>query len=210
MRACLFSIKRTIKKTAMAIQVTELHNIMPIVNIPSVLTHGILCHEHAAKLPHSDVSMKDIQDRRNKVKVPGGLMLHRYANLYFHARNPMLFKRKDHADQLCILKVSTDVLNIAGAVITDQNASSHYVKFLHPTAINMLQLEQIFADDWRHHDQIAYWRHKSQKCAEVLIPHKISPSLIIGAHVVSQSAQTSLREVGFSQPISITPYLFFR
>lgn len=116
----------------MPIQVTELHNIMPIANIPSVMAHGILCHEAAARLEHYDVSMQTIQDRRDKVQVPGGLKLHRYANLYFHARNPMLYKRLDHITTLCILRVSTDVFYIEGAVITDQNASSDYVRFLPP------------------------------------------------------------------------------
>lgn len=192
-------------------RVTELHNIMPIVNIPSVMEHGILCHERASRLEHYDVSMQTIQERRDKVQVPGGLKLHRYANLYFHARNPMLYKRIDEITSLCILRVSTDVFYIRGAVITDQNASSNYVRFLPPTALNQLQLDQIYADDWRHpNNPIAYYRHKSQKCAEVLIPHQIPPDYIIGAYVVNQTAQTALQNIGFSQPVTIDSYLFFR
>lgn len=83
---------------------------MPIANISSVLVHGILSHEQAAKLDHQSVAMTDIQDRRDRVQVPGGLKLHQYANLYFHARNPMLFKRKAQAESLCVLRVSTTVL----------------------------------------------------------------------------------------------------
>lgn len=194
----------------MPVQVTELHNIMPIANIPSVMEHGILCHQAAAKLAHYDVSMQAIQDRRDKIQVPQGLKLHQYANLYFHARNPMLYKRQAQAQALCILQLSIEVFNIPGAIITDQNASSNYVKFLPPTALNQLQLDQIYAEDWRHEDQIAYWRHKSQKCAEVLIPHQITPDYIIGAYVVNQTAQAALQNRGFSQPITINSYLFFR
>lgn len=194
----------------MSIQVTELHNIMPLANIPSVLRHGILCHAQAARLPHSDVSMHDIQDRRDRVQVPQGLKLHQYANLYFHARNPMLFKRKDQAETLCILRVSTAVFNLHGTIITDQNASSNYVRFLPPTALNELQLDKIYAEDWRHSDQISYWRHKSQKCAEVLVPHKIAPAYLIGAYVVSEKTQQLLEKQGFPHPIDINPFLFFR
>lgn len=32
-------------------RVTELHNIMPLANIPLVLQHGILSHEEAANYP---------------------------------------------------------------------------------------------------------------------------------------------------------------
>ncbi len=192
-------------------RVTELHNIMPIANIPSVIQHGILCYHAAARLAHDDVSMPTIQDKRDKVQIPGGLKLHRYANLYFHARNPMLFKRQQQANQLCILRVSTDVFHIDGAIITDQNASSNYVRFLPPIALNQLQLEQIYAESWTHpNDPIAYYRHKSQKCAEVLIPHKITPDYIIGAYVVNKKAQITLQKNGFTQPITINRYLFFR
>ncbi len=129
----------------MPARVTELHNIMPIANIPSVMAHGILSHQDATRLVHADVSMQAIQDRRDKVQVPQGLKLHQYANLYFHARNPMLYKRLDQVESLCILRVSLDVFKIDGTVLTDQNASSSYARFFPPTALNQLQLEQIYS-----------------------------------------------------------------
>jgi ssDNA thymidine ADP-ribosyltransferase, DarT len=67
-------------------RVTEFHCIMPIENIPSVLARGILCHENAAKLYHKSVALRNVQDVRGQKQVPGGLKLHQYANLYFHAR----------------------------------------------------------------------------------------------------------------------------
>jgi hypothetical protein len=72
-------------------RVTEFHCIMPLENIPSVLEHGILSHERMASLPHRSVAMQGVQERRDLKQVPGGLKLHQYANLYFHARNPMLY-----------------------------------------------------------------------------------------------------------------------
>lgn len=191
-------------------RVTELHSIMPITNIPSVLEYGILSHEEARKLPHRDVSMQEIQDRRDRVRVPRGLRLHQYANLYFHARNPMLFARQEEAENLCILRLSIDVFDIENTIITDQNASSKYVRFLPPQAINELQLGQIYADSWQHDDQISYWRHKSQKCAEVLIPHNIPPTYIFGAYVVSAMAHRKLMATGFPYQIKIDSDLFFR
>ncbi|MCL4870604.1 MAG: DUF4433 domain-containing protein [Anaerolineae bacterium] len=190
--------------------IAELHNIMPLENIPSVLRHGLLSHAQASRLPHVDVSMSEIQDRRDRIQVPQGLKLHQYANLYFHARNPMLFKRKEQADTLCILRVSPAVFDIPGTIITDQNASSNYVKFLPPTALNQLQLDNIYAEDWRHPDQITYWKQKSQKCAEVLVPHRITSDYFIGAYVVSEKVQEILARQRFPYPIDINPFLFFR
>src|SRR6476661_11225448 len=100
-------------------RVTELHCIMPLDNIPSVLGYGILSYERAAKLKHHSVAMQPVQDRRDEKQVPGGLKLHQYANLYFHARNPMMFKRQGEAPNLCVLQVSTDLLTQNGTVITD-------------------------------------------------------------------------------------------
>ncbi|GAB4297639.1 MAG: hypothetical protein OHK0018_14440 [Erythrobacter tepidarius] len=192
-------------------RVTELHCIMPMGNVPSVLAHGILSYERAAKLAHHSVALQPVQDRRDKKHVPGGLKLHQYANLYFHARNPMLHKRLGEADSLCVLRVATQVLALAGTVITDQNAASKYVRFLAPTQWQLLDWDDIFAMEWTHPgDQIAYWRHKSRKCAEVLVPHRVEARFVTGAYVVDAAAQVRLAALDGTLPIVVNPVLFFR
>ena len=118
---------------------------MPIANIPSVLVHGILSHEGATKLKHHSVAMQAIQDKRDVKSVPGGLRLHQYANLYFHARNPMLSARR-HED-VCVLRLSTEVLNLQGTVIADQNAASKYVRFYASKKWGPLDFDDIYARD---------------------------------------------------------------
>lgn len=192
-------------------RVAELHCIMPIDNIPSVLEHGILSYERAAKLRHHSVALQPVQEKRDQKQVPGGLRLHQYANLYFHARNPMLYKRKDEAHRLCVLRVSTDVLKVPGTVISDQNAASDYVRFLHPSQWRVLNFDDIFAMDWRHpDDEIAYWRHKARKCAEVLVEHRVAPQLLTGAYVLDEGAAKRLAALGFALPVTVNPELFFR
>ena len=192
-------------------RVTEFHCIMPQDNVPSVLIHGILCHELASRLEHASVAMDAIQERRDKRKVPGGLRLHQYANLYFHARNPMMFKRRDHASVLCVLRVSTDILRLPGVVLTDQNASSDYARLLAPDQWRHLHFDDIFALDWRHPDDpIASHRYRSRKCAEVLVPRRVPPSYLIGAYVVDDQARRALTNHGFSLSIRIDSQLFFR
>lgn len=188
----------------------EFHNIMPLKNIPSVLKHGILSHEQAARLPHQSVALQDVQDKRDGKPVPGGLTLHQYANVYFHARNPMMSRRRDEAHELCILRISTQILQIEGAVITDQNAASKYVLFSAPERLQMMDLNYVFARNWKHPDnQIEEWKHSSAKCAEALIPNFIPPSLILGAYVTNESARTELEAYAFKHPVQIEPDLFF-
>src|SRR5438874_3742127 len=121
----------------------EFQNITLIANIPSILQHGIMSYVEAAKLPHLSVALQDVQDKRDVKRVPGGLALHEYANVYFDARNPMMSKRRNEAPRLCVLRVSIEILKVPGAVITDQNAASKYVRFLAPDCLRYLSLDYI-------------------------------------------------------------------
>jgi hypothetical protein len=193
-------------------RVTELHCIMPMANVTSVMEHGILSHERAGKLKHHSIALQPIQDRRDKTQVPGGLKLHQYANLYFHARNPMMYKRLSEADSICVLRVTTKVLKIEGTVITDQNAAaSEYVRFLGPHQWRELSFDDIFSKDWRHPgDAIAYYRHKARMCAEVLVPNRVEPKFIDGIYVVDSAAAKRLAALGCEADISVNRVLFFR
>ena len=96
------------------------------------------------------------------------------------------------------------------AVLTDQNASSEYVRFLSPAQIRLIDFDLVFAEDWRHpEDRIAYFRHKSAKCAEVLVPARVSPDLIEGAYVASDAARAALQAQGFAAEVRVDPHLFF-
>lgn len=191
-------------------ELREFHCIMPIANVASVMKYGLLSYERAKKLKHRSVAMPDVQERRDKVRIPGGRRLHHYVNLYLDARNPMLFKRKNEAGTLCVLRISTQACCIEGAVFADRNASSNYVRFLAFNQIDSLNLEEIYSRDWRHPDDSpAYFRHKSLKCAEFLVPDRLPPEFITGTYVVNVTAKRRLRETGFALPITIDTDLFF-
>jgi hypothetical protein len=164
-------------------ELQELHYITPVANALSILERGILSHNQALKIQHESVAMDEIQDRRRKVVVPGGKRLHDYVNLYFTGRNPMMYKRHaDHA-KLCVLRIDTSVLDLPNVVIADQNASSRYVRFgKSPDALLRIDRERLFAHSWQHDDQLEQWRHASLKCAEVLVPDRVEPALIMGAY----------------------------
>ena len=175
-------------------ELTELHYITPIANLASILKHGILSHRLAASLPHHSVAMSEIQERRQGVCVPGGRPLHEYANLYLCARNPMLFKRRDRHPELCVLPVSTDVLDLPGVIITDGNAASSYTRFLpSPQGLEEIDHRLVFAKYWTDWDIFQQWHKKRAKCAEVLVPERVPPNFITGIYVsCSQSLQRCL------------------
>lgn len=192
-------------------RVAELHCIMPIANVQSVLTHGILSYERAEQLTHASVAMQPVQDLRDQKRVPRGLKLHQYANLYFHARNPMLFLRRGESQGLCVLRVSLDVLATPDVVITDSNAASAYARFLHPSQWALIDFDDVLADNWTHpDDQRRYYQHKSRKCAEVLVPHRIPPELLLGARVNGPLAMGRLAAVVPDFPVIVDPDMFFQ
>jgi hypothetical protein len=110
---------------------------------------------------------------------------------------------------LCVLRISTQVLHLNGTVISDQNAASDYVRFLHPSQWELLDFDDIYAMDWRDSDQIAYWRRKARKCAEVLVQHRVECRFLTGAYVVDAAAAERLA-LEFGLPVEVNPVLFFR
>ena len=180
-------------------------------NVPSVSERGILSYERAAKIQHHSVALQPVQDKRDQKQVPGGFKLHQYANLYFHARNPMLFKRLAEAPNLCVLRVSRDVLQLEGAVISDQNAASDYARFLHPKQWQLLDFDAIYAMDWRHPgNPPAYYRHRAQKCAEVLVPNRVEQRFVLGAYVIDDASKKRFDRLGTAIQVTPNPVLFFQ
>lgn len=191
-------------------KITEFHCIMPIANVPSVMKHGILCHEDATKHIHNSVAMEEVQAVRHDKEDPGGLRLHQYANLYFHARNPMLYKRQAERDTFCVLRVDSKIGRSEGAVFTDGNAGSRrYQRFYGYSEIKLLPFDEIYSVDWNHPDPAEKRRLKFHKCAEILVPKRVPPEMIFGAWVASETAKSSLAELGFCGELNIDSNLFF-
>lgn len=191
--------------------IQELHYIVTITNVPSILENGILCYEIASNVAHTSVALGEVQERRAKKRIPGGLPLHRYVNLYLNARNPMLFRlMKNVLEDLCILRIDRDVIEHPGVVLTDRNASSDYVTFYTLSeSVGKLDVDRIYARYWKHDDQIEEWEHKSIICAEVLVPHTVTGKHIVGAYVTGEHSKESLLRAGFDREILVNPDMFF-
>ncbi len=175
------------------------------------MQYGILCNKKARQLRHASIAMTEIQDKRACKAVPGGKPLHDYVNLYMCARNPMMRKRADQHTDLCVLKVSTDVMDISGAIVTDGNAASNYSAFLpSPAGLIKVDHDMVFAEYWTDSDLIQEWVQKRIKCAEVLVPNKVDVSHIAGAYVSCAEARDKLIGASFLLSITIDTHLFFQ
>ncbi len=187
------------------------YNITAIDNIPSIIKNGILCYDAVKKLPHSSIAINDVQARRDRVINPNGHRLHRYANLYFDYNNPMLYKRKDMAEEICVLVVDASIMDNQDCIFSDRNAAADLVKF-YPASdgVNEIDFEKVFAKYWTHENHYEYLNHKAIKCAEILIPHCVPYDYIVEVYVVSTSAAETLAATGFDKRIIIRPSVFYQ
>lgn len=191
--------------------IQEFHYITPIENVSSIVNAGILSHRRATVRRHRSVAMTEIQQKRSKKEIPGGRKLHEYVNLYFHARNPMMYKRKEEHMNLCILRINPSVMDLDGAIIADGNAASDYSGFwTSPEGLRKVDGSVVFADYWTDSNPIMELSKKRIKCAEILIPDRLDPCYIIGAYVSTDEAKKTLDESVPGLQIAIMPRLFFR
>ena len=189
---------------------TGLYNIQAIDNIPSIMKRGLLSYEKARGIDHTSIAMEDVQQKRNTVYIPNGMPLHKYANLYFSSWNPMLSKKRNENEDICILMIDSVVLDMEGAVISDGNASSEYASFYSPMeGLRTINFDMVYARSWTDDNRYEYFKKKSAKCAEVLIPYRISYDYIVCAAVVSENAREKMEAVGFDKRIYVRPEAFF-
>jgi len=191
--------------------ISELHNIAAIGDVCSILRYGILSHVLAEKVEHESLAMPEIQERRKNKNIPGARKLHEYVNLYFDAHNPMLSKCREYNDRICVLQITPEVLDLQGVIITDRNAASEWVRFWPvDTGLQNIDRGRIVARYWTHPDNpIEESRHKSEKCAEVLIPDRVDVQYITGAYVANHTALQSFERLNTGLQVQIDNSMFF-
>ena len=194
------------------LDVTELHYIAPMANLRSILARGILSHRKAQRFRPQSVAEPSVQERRSTRRIPGGSRLHDYANLYWNARNAMLFAIthppvQAEPEDLIILRISPSVLDRPGVVITDINAAVGTHPRWYPVEIGLARLDrdELFAERWTGSED-----HKQRMMAEVLVPSRVPPEYVTGAYVVSEEVLDSLPPAERKLDLRVWPYMFFR
>ena len=105
----------------------ELYYITHVKNLESILKTGILSHSKIVEegVDFERIYNKDVVCRRENITVPDGRSLWNFANLYFQARNPMLFTviRNNPLDQIAVVGVDKRSLDRDDIYITTGNAA---------------------------------------------------------------------------------------
>jgi O-acetyl-ADP-ribose deacetylase (regulator of RNase III) len=193
--------------------VKGLYYITHIDNIPSILKHGILSHalieeEHLQFTPIYDAQ---IVTRRHHKQTPDGKNLWNFANLYFQARNPMLYRvvSEKGRDEVAVLGIRPDILSLPGAFVTTGNAASA------PSQIFSAQegIQEIYkmwkvirSEWWKEEDG-----SKRKIMSECLLPDRILPEYIdtiyVANHRVAETVKQSLH--ASTIPVVPEPPMFF-
>ena len=186
------------------------YNIMPIANIPSVIRNGILSFDRTKSVSHTSIALTPVQERRERVNIPNGGKLHSYANLYFTYHNPMMYKRKDEAESLCVLAIDLSVLSIDGCILSDRNAAAGLVKFYSPEdGFDKIDFNTVYAESWVDPDD-CFSPKKQIKCAEILVPNCVPYEYIKGAYVLNEESRDLLSHSGFNKRIIIRRSVFYK
>ena len=199
--------------------IADLHYITHVDNVPSIMQRGILSRYQVSRMPGTQpMSIADprILERRSRRYIPRGhrrISLDRYANLFFNARNAMLYRRINDYDaeervepeSLAIVRVATAVLDLPGVVITEINAAAGVEPRWHTVeeGLGRLVHDEIFARYWEDHG------HRQRMMAEVLVPDRVPPQYLVGTYSASEAAS---RSVSWSRmlPVTVSPYHFFK
>ena len=200
-------------------EVEGLYYITHVNNLPSILQQGILSHRQVLErqLDFTAVCNADIVSNRRLRFTPQQKSLWDYANLYFEARNAMLYKvlfyGVDRATEYtAIVKIRQEVLFLDDVLIADGNAASAETKIGRPSSTQLTRIaQQVDLEYWSATDG-----SKRQLQAEALVPDLVPPRYIEGIYVASitsrQRVENQLSAAGISPapPVIADPYRFFQ
>jgi O-acetyl-ADP-ribose deacetylase (regulator of RNase III) len=193
--------------------VKELYYVTHIDNIQSILQYGILSHESIEKkhIKYTSIYAKDIVSRRKAIKTPDDKSLWSFANLYFNARNPMLYRvvcEKD-PDKIAVIGVVPTILSCQGMYITTGNAAHTQSKILRssPKVLSEI-LRETKREFWAEEDG-----SKRKIMAECLVPDVVPSDLIKTIYVASHDSRVEVgRKLGVMRapPVIPDPWTFFK
>ena len=193
-------------------EVKELHFITSIANLNSILSRGILSHDGASKVDHLSIALEGVQDRRRGKRVPNGGRLHSYANLYFHARNAMMFYlTRNNYDDLVVVRVSEAVLDLPDTVLTDGNAAVTGTRFYpSPDGLADLNAKLIFAKSWTDENSWPDQEKKRVRMAEVLVPTLVPSTYIKGCYVDTPAKRVYCQKLDDLPAVTVRGEIYFR
>ena len=198
--------------------VKPLAYITPIANLSSILEHGILSHAQveARRTPFVSVADREIRQSRASRPVLEGAHLNQFVNLYFNARNAMMYRVSRAEVPICVVEVNTDVLRTLGAIVSTANAASLEAKFAAFADGGLCQLvaSDVYRESWMWIDgsgrMITSSTQKQRMQAELLVPKCVPPEMISAVLVRNTDFQTEKLCTRHGKPVRIDRKLFFQ
>lgn len=196
-------------------RIRELYYITHVKNISSILSKGILSHDRilSNKVNFTPIYDKKIVTRRKDINVPDGRGLWNFTNLFFRARNPMLYRvtREKSLSIIAVLGIQKDILDRDDIFITTGNAA-HSQSEIIPKKQAKKVMKQIKKEISRTWWSIADGS-KRKIMAECLVPDVVPPDKISSIFVANQAAVNGvtkeLAKVPRGRPIIVEPFMFF-
>lgn len=76
--------------------------------------------------------------------------------------------------------------------------------------LKAIDRDRVFAQYWTHpEDPLEAMAHKSEKCAEVLVPERVDQSFIVGVWVANETALAKIGQLLGNLQVSINNAIFF-
>lgn len=117
----------------------------------------------------------------------------------------MLSRRRNQWATVGVVRVASDVLDFPGAVIADRNAAAGAARFFpSPNGLAVLDEDEVYAEWWNHSRDA-----KQKRMAELLVPQRVEPAMLLGVYVRDDSSAATLRLVLPDHPVIVNQRLFF-
>lgn len=199
-----------------------LYHITHVTNLPSVLEHGglqshLFIQQH--ELTYFDVANQDVQSRRNKISISGGIggNLHNYVPFYFASRSPMLYylhKKKLMQEDIIyfMTNIQTIIDNELPFVFTDAHAIRRLSNFYTDLSdLDNVDWDVMKSDYWNDTDEDM--SRKARRQAEFLVHNHVPLSACIGFAVYSEKAKRKvekmLKDTNLYLPVAVRRHFYY-
>ncbi len=193
-------------------KIRQLYYITHIKNLPSIMKHGILSHERVEQdcVEYTSIYDSEIVSNRRQRQTPDGRSLWSFANLYFQARNPMLYRVKQRReDEIAVLAIKKSILSQTDVFISIGNAAS-FVSDILPVSEGtraVLKIWDIINNEWWQAEDGS----KRKIMAECLVPDRVQPEFIQAMYVANDTALKAIKNLlpQSDIPVISEPQMFF-
>ena len=183
-------------------------------NLKSILKRGILSRTHSnifskiLRIGSTPIHSEDIVQIRQS-KHFRNKTLWNYVNLYFQARNPMLYRviNKFGVENIIVLEINSSIIQSPDAGITDGNAASQNTEFFEDVDKGLQALDSSLFEK-------SFWTDlkdgKRRVMAEVLIYEKIPKEKITAIYTANQQMADQIKcEMIGGLNVIPNPQIFF-